>query len=59
MAAEDQQYDYTVTPFQIATENGRTQVIAHAIGDFPGSPIDLRFFFILAGDKIAELEITV
>lgn len=59
MAAEGQQYDYTVTPFFILTENGKTQVTAHAIGDFPGSPIDLRFFFVLADDKIAELEITV
>ncbi|WP_226341176.1 nuclear transport factor 2 family protein [Gemmobacter serpentinus] len=59
MAAEEQQYDYTVTPFFIGTENGRTQVTAHAVGNFPGSPIDLRFFFVLEQDKIAELEITV
>lgn len=59
MAHEDQQYSYTVTPFYITTESEKTQVTAHAVGDFPGSPIDLRFFFVLAGDKIAELEITV
>lgn len=59
MAAEDQQYNYTVTPFFIGTENGKIQVTAHAVGDFPGSPIDLRFFFVLDDDKIAELEITV
>jgi hypothetical protein len=58
MAAEAQQYNYTVEPFLIATENGKTLVTAHAVGDFPGSPIDLRFFFVLSGDKVAELEIT-
>lgn len=59
MADEGQQYSYTVQPFLIATEHGRTVVTAHAVGTFPGSPIDLRFFFVLADDKVAELEITV
>lgn len=59
MADESQQYDYTVEPFLLAAESGKTVVTAHAVGDFPGSPIDLRFFFVLAGDKVAELEITV
>lgn len=34
-----------------------TVVTAHITGDFPGSPIDLRYRFKLAGSKIAELEI--
>ncbi|MBB4321210.1 hypothetical protein GGE43_004982 [Agrobacterium tumefaciens] len=59
MADEAQQYSYTVEPFLITAENGKTQVTAHTAGDFPGSPIDLRFIFTLAGDKVAELEITV
>ncbi len=59
MADEAQQYSYTVEPFLVASKNGKTQVTAHAAGDFPGSPIDLRFIFALAGDKVAELEITV
>lgn len=59
MADESQQYSYTVEPFLIAIEDSKTLVTAHASGDFPGSPIDLRFFFVLAGDKVAELEITV
>lgn len=49
----------TTEPFFITTENGKTLVTAHVAGDFPGSPVDLRYFFILAGEKIAELEITV
>lgn len=59
MAAEAQQYSYTVEPFLVTAENGKTLVTAHAVGDFPGSPIDLRFFFVLSGDRVAELEITV
>jgi hypothetical protein len=59
MADESQQYDYTVEPFLISNEHGKTVVTAHAVGDFPGSPIDLRFLFVIAEDKVAELEITV
>ncbi|TZG31260.1 nuclear transport factor 2 family protein [Agrobacterium sp. B1(2019)] len=59
MANESTQYTYTVEPFLIATESGKTQVTAHAVGTFPGSPIDLRFLFVLVDDKVAELEITV
>jgi ketosteroid isomerase-like protein len=54
-----QEYSYAVEPFFIATESGKTQVTGHVVGTFPGSPIDLRFFFVLAGDKVAELEVTV
>ncbi|UPA23486.1 nuclear transport factor 2 family protein [Shinella oryzae] len=59
MVEAGQLYTYTVEPFFIGTENGKTQVTAHVAGSFPGSPIDLRFFFVLAGDKVSELEITV
>ena len=34
-------------------------VTSHLVGNFPGSPVDLRFFFKLEGDKIASLEITL
>jgi hypothetical protein len=59
MAGENQQYSYTIEPFHIGTKDGMTEVIGHATGDFPGSPIDLRFLFTLADNRIAELEITV
>ena len=59
MADEAQQDSYTVEPFLITSENDKTLVTAHALGNFPGSPIDLRFFFVLVNDKVAELEITV
>lgn len=59
MAEALQQYSYTSEPFRIVEENGRIQVTAHTVGSFPGSPVDLRFLFVLADDKVAELEITV
>ncbi len=52
-------YTYTVEPFDLTEENGRIIVSAHLVGNFPGSPVDLRYFFMLEGDKISELEIIV
>jgi hypothetical protein len=36
---------------------GTEVIIARLVGDFPGSPVDLRFRFVLDGDLIASLEI--
>jgi hypothetical protein len=52
-------YTYSVEPFSISTEGDRTAVVSHLVGDFPGSPVDLRYLFVLDGQKIAELEITL
>lgn len=52
-------YTYSVEPFSISTEGDRTIVVSHLVGDFPGSPVDLRYQFILDDGKIAELEITL
>lgn len=58
-AGTTQKYTYTMEPFFVASESGKTQVTTHVVGDFPGSPVDLRFFFVVADDKIAEMEVTV
>lgn len=50
-------YTYTVEPSAIEEAGGKTVVTARLAGDFPGSPVDLRYFFGLKGDKIASLEI--
>ncbi|RZN35502.1 nuclear transport factor 2 family protein [Bradyrhizobium sp. Leo121] len=50
-------YNYTSEPFAVEERDGKIVVTAHVVGDFPGSPIDLRYFFGLDGDKIASLEI--
>jgi hypothetical protein len=52
-------YVYTSEPFASAQEKGKTIVTSRLTGNFPGSPIDLRYFFTLDGDKIASLEIIV
>ena len=56
-ADASKKFSYTVKPFALASEAGRTMVSSHVVGDFPGSPIDLRYYFVLEGDRIAELEI--
>jgi hypothetical protein len=50
-------YQYTCEPLACEEKDGRTIVTCHLVGDFPGSPVDLRFFFELEGDKIASLEV--
>jgi ketosteroid isomerase-like protein len=58
-ADSSMKYTYSVEPFSISTEGDRTIVLSHLAGDFPGSPIDLRYLFVLDGQKIAGLEITL
>lgn len=50
-------YQYTSEPFAREEKDGKTVVTCHLVGNFPGSPVDLRFFFQLEGDKIASLEV--
>ncbi|MDZ5696092.1 nuclear transport factor 2 family protein [Chelativorans sp. M5D2P16] len=57
IANASKQYTYTAEPFALSEESGRIVVASHLVGNFPGSPVDLRYFFVLQGDKIAELEI--
>jgi uncharacterized protein (TIGR02246 family) len=57
MANASTKYTYTVEPYVQAKEGGRTVVTSHLVGNFPGSPVDLRYFFVLKDGMIAELEI--
>lgn len=57
MAEASTKYSYTVEPFAMAVAGQRIVVTSHLVGDFPGSPVDLRYAFLLDGDEIAELEI--
>jgi hypothetical protein len=50
-------YQYTCEPLACEEKDARTVVTCHLVGNLPGSPVDLRFFFTLAGDKIASLAI--
>ena len=50
-------YQYTSEPIACEQKDGKFVVISRLTGNFPGSPVNLRFFFGLDGDKIASLEI--
>ena len=51
-------YDYTSEPLASEERDGKTIVTCRLAGNFPGSPVNLRFFFQLEGEKIASLEIS-
>lgn len=50
-------YSYVSEPVAIDDQDGQVIVTAHLTGDFPGSPVDLRYAFRLTGSEIARLEI--
>jgi len=50
-------YTHTVEPLEITHRGGKTILKAKLTGNFPGSPVTLDFSFVLAGEKIASLEI--
>jgi ketosteroid isomerase-like protein len=50
-------YRPTVEPLSAVAVNGRTVVTGRVSGDFPGSPVDLRYDFSIDGQKITRLEI--
>ena len=50
-------YQYTSEPFAYEEKDEKIVVTSHLVGNFPGSPVDLRYFFRLEGDKIASLEV--
>ena len=57
--AEDtrRKYRYRAEVVKAEQEADRIIVTAHLSGDFPGSPIDLRYRFKLASSTIIALEI--
>ncbi len=50
-------YQATVEALDAAEADDRTIVTGRVSGNFPGSPIELRYVFTLSGGKIARLEI--
>src|SRR5262249_61508183 len=50
-------YQYTSEPLGCEPRDGTVVVTCRLTGTFPGSPVNLRFFFVLEGDAIASLEI--
>ena len=56
-AETTKQYHQTVTPLDVAHQQGKTVLTATRTGDFPGSPITVHFDFVLEAGKILSLEI--
>ena len=52
-------FTYTCEPLRSEQTNGKTIVTCRLEGNFPGSPVDLRFIFGLERGKIGSLEIEV
>lgn len=58
-AATAKKYDHTSVPFACEAMADKFIVTSRVTGNFPGSPVDLRYFFELAEDKITSLRITL
>ncbi len=58
-AAASTKYTYTTEPFALQQDDGHQVVTSRVEGNFPGSPVDLRYRFRLERGLIASLEITV
>jgi hypothetical protein len=50
-------YRYTCEPLTCERKGTKIVVTCRLTGNFPGSPVNLRFFLELEGDQIASLEI--
>ena len=56
-AETKKKYQHTIEPLAVAEWDGKTVVTNRLTGNFPGSPIELEFVFMLDRDKITSLEI--
>jgi hypothetical protein len=52
-----EKYCPTVEVLGVAEREGRTIVTGRISGNFPGSPVELRYAFTVTGGRIARLEI--
>lgn len=51
-------FDYTATVLSAEPTGHDTYLVTtHLAGNFPGSPVDLRYNFAMSGDLISELTI--
>ena len=57
LEATARQYDDRAQVRHAVSRPGNVEVAAEVSGNFPGSPIVLRFLFTLEGDRIRRLEI--
>lgn len=52
------QYHPSVEVIRVAEMDGKIILSGRVSGNFPGSPVELRYVFTLDGGKIARLEIS-
>ncbi|MCM2399876.1 nuclear transport factor 2 family protein [Rhizobium sp. S153] len=52
-------FDYVSEPIAVTEKDGSIVVTGRVTGNFPGSPVDLKYTFVLEGEAIARLEITL
>ena len=50
-------YHHTIEPLKSTEQDGKVVVTSRLSGSFPGSPIEVRFTFLLQGGRISSLEI--
>jgi hypothetical protein len=50
-------YQYTVEPLDVAVTERNVKLHARVTGNFPGSPTELHYTFVLANGKIQSLAI--
>jgi len=53
----DAKYRYVMEPLNASVNQNTVKLRARLTGDFPGSPVELDYTFMLARDKISSLEI--
>jgi SnoaL-like domain len=53
----DAKYRYVMEPLDASVSENTVKLRARLTGDFPGSPVELDYTFMLARDKISSLEI--
>src|SRR5437899_12807897 len=56
-AETKKKYQHTVEPLASVQKGDKTVVTNRLTGNFPGSPIELQFIFMLDGEKSVSLEI--
>nr|WP_298728702.1 nuclear transport factor 2 family protein [uncultured Steroidobacter sp.] len=56
--AASAKFSYVAEPFALEKKERQYIVTSRVTGNFPGSPVDLKYTFTLERGKIASLEIT-
>jgi hypothetical protein len=54
----EERFVYTIEPNAVESRGGHTVVTGTLAGNFPGSPVELKYDFTLAGDAITSLRIS-